>query len=153
MQNRLAHLMRCLSPLARFALTTLTLFAIVALVSSFGMAQATNAPSSSATPTAPAVEKANVPAHGASGEASLQLPDLSSQRFVGGMDGHKLLMFGLIVCVLGLLFGLAIFIQLKSMPVHRVMREVSELIYGTCKTYLVTQGKFIALLWVFIAVV
>src|SRR5262249_9559572 len=149
MSNRLAHRMRCLSPLARLALMTLTLFAIVALMSSFGLAQATNPaqPSGSVTPTAPAVEQATVPSHEASGEASLQLPDLSSQHFLGGIDGHKLLAFGLIICVLGLLFGLVIFVQLKNMPVHRVMREVSELIYETCKTYLVTQGKFIAVLW------
>jgi K(+)-stimulated pyrophosphate-energized sodium pump len=156
MQNRLAHRMRCLSPLVRLALTTFTLFAIVSLISSFGMAQASpnSQTSGSATPTAPAVERATVPAHEAGGEANLQLPDLSSQNFIGGaIDGHKLLLFGLIICVLGLLFGLVIFVQLKNMPVHRTMREVSELIYETCKTYLITQGKFIALLWIFIAVV
>jgi K(+)-stimulated pyrophosphate-energized sodium pump len=156
MQNRLAHRMRCLSPLVRLALTTFTLFAIVVLVSSFAMAQASpsSQTSGSATPTAPAVERATVPAHEAGGEANLQLPDLSSQNFIGGaIDGHKLLLFGLIICVLGLLFGLVIFVQLKNMPVHRTMREVSELIYETCKTYLITQGKFIALLWIFIAVV
>src|SRR5437868_7788332 len=156
MQNRPAHFMRRLSPLVRLALTTLILFAVVAVISSFGMAQASNPsqPAGSVTPSAPAVEHATVPPpHEAAGEANLQLPDLSSQQFMGGIDGHKLLMFGLIICVLGLLFGLTIFIQLKNMPVHRTMREVSELIYETCKTYLVTQGKFIAILWIFIAVV
>src|SRR3954464_3182179 len=155
MQNRLAHRMRCLSPLARLALTTFTLVAILTLLSSFAMAQAPNAsqPAGSVTPSAPAVNTATVPSHEAAGEANLQLPDLSSQQFMGGIDGHKLLLFGLIICVLGLLFGLVIFVQLKNMPVHRTMREVSELIYETCKTYLVTQGKFIAILWVFIAVV
>src|SRR4051812_48896904 len=156
MQNRPAHLMRRLSPLVRLALTTLILIAVVAVMSSFGMAQASNAsqPAGSVTSSAPAVENATVPPpHEAAGEANLQLPDLSSQTFVGGIDGHKLLLFGLIICVLGLLFGLTIFIQLKNMPVHRTMREVSELIYETCKTYLITQGKFIAVLWVFIAVV
>jgi K(+)-stimulated pyrophosphate-energized sodium pump len=155
MQNRLAHRMRCLSPLARLALTALTLFAVIAVMSSIGMAQASNPsqPAGSVTSSAQGVEHATVPPHEASGEANLQLPDLSSQQFLGGIDGHKLLLFGLIICVLGLLFGLAIFIQLKNMPVHRNMREVSELIYETCKTYLITQGKFIALLWIFIAVV
>src|SRR3954452_20987162 len=155
MQNRLAHGMRCLSPLARLALTTFTVVAILTLLSSFAMAQAPNAtqPAGSVTPSAPAVNTATVPSHEAAGEANLQLPDLSSQTFLGGVDGHKLLLFGLISCVLGLLFGLAIFIQLKNMPVHRTMREVSELIYETCKTYLITQGKFIAILWIFIAVV
>ena len=69
------------------------------------------------------------------------------------MNGHALLMIGLLFCVGGLLFGLAIYVQLKNLPVHRTMREISELIYETCKTYLVTQGKFILLLWVFIAVI
>ena len=62
-------------------------------------------------------------------------------------------MIGLLFCVGGLLFGLAIYMQLKNLPVHRTMREISELIYETCKTYLITQGKFIMLLWVFIAVI
>ena len=70
-----------------------------------------------------------------------------------GMNGHALLMIGLLFCVGGLLFGLAIYVQLKNLPVHRTMREISELIYETCKTYLVTQGKFILLLWAFIAVI
>ena len=86
------------------------------------------------------------------GEANLVLPDLSSVNFFG-MNGHALLMIGLLFCVGGLLFGLAIYVQLKNLPVHRTMREISELIYETCKTYLVTQGKFILLLWVFIAVI
>src|SRR5215813_1942822 len=88
----------------------------------------------------------------AGGEASLRLPDLSSVDFLG-MNGHALLLVGLIFCVLGLLFGLAIYLQLKNLPVHSSMREISELIYETCKTYLVTQGKFLAVLWVFIAVI
>jgi K(+)-stimulated pyrophosphate-energized sodium pump len=86
------------------------------------------------------------------GEANLTLPDLRSVNFFG-MTGHALLTIGLLFCVGGLLFGLAIYVQLKNMPVHRTMREISELIYETCKTYLVTQGKFIVLLWVFIAVI
>ena len=91
------------------------------------------------------------PEHGG-GEANLILPDLSSVNFMG-MNGHALLMVGLLFCVGGLLFGLAIYVQLKNLPVHRTMRDMSELIYETCKTYLVTQGKFLALLWVFIAVI
>src|SRR5260221_10686897 len=86
------------------------------------------------------------------GEAALKLPDLSSVTFLG-IDGHKLLLVGLVFCFFGLMFGLAIYIQLKNLPVHRSMREVSELIYETCKTYLTTQGKFIMILWVFIAVI
>jgi K(+)-stimulated pyrophosphate-energized sodium pump len=90
--------------------------------------------------------------HAGGGEASLVLPDLSSVNFLG-MNGHALLTWGLLFCVGGLLFGLTIYVQLKNLPVHRSMREISELIYETCKTYLVTQGKFILLLWAFIAVV
>jgi K(+)-stimulated pyrophosphate-energized sodium pump len=86
------------------------------------------------------------------GEAALKLPDLSSVSFLG-IDGHKLLLVGLVFCFLGLMFGLTIYIQLKNLPVHRSMREISELIYETCKTYLTTQGKFIMILWVFIAVI
>ena len=86
------------------------------------------------------------------GEASLVLPDLSSVNFLG-LDGRSLLMIGLLFCVGGLLFGLVIYKQLKNLPVHKSMLEISELIYETCKTYLVTQGKFIARLWLFIAVI
>jgi len=88
----------------------------------------------------------------AGGEASLVLPDLSSVNFLG-LDGRSLLMIGLLFCAGGLLFGLVIFRQLKNLPVHISMREISELIYETCKTYLITQGKFIIRLWIFIAVI
>ena len=88
----------------------------------------------------------------AGGEANLKLPDLSSVNFLG-IDGHKLLLFGILFCVFGLAFGLAIYTKLKNLPVHRAMREISELIYETCKTYLITQGKFLLLLEAFIAVV
>jgi K(+)-stimulated pyrophosphate-energized sodium pump len=86
------------------------------------------------------------------GEASLVLPDLSSVDFQG-VNGRTLLMSGLVVCVLGLLFGLATFTQLRNLPVHASMREVSDLIYETCKTYLITQGRFILILWLFIGAV
>ncbi len=88
----------------------------------------------------------------AGGEASLKLPDLSQVSFLG-MDGHKLLTIGILFCIFGLIFGLVIYNRLKNLPVHRSMREVSELIYETCKTYLVTQGKFLLFLWLFIAVI
>jgi len=92
------------------------------------------------------------PADEGGGEANLRLPDLSQVSFLG-IDGHKLLLFGILICILGLLFGMWIFTRLKNMPVHRAMREISELIYETCKTYLITQGKFLLLLWVFIAII
>jgi K(+)-stimulated pyrophosphate-energized sodium pump len=90
----------------------------------------------------------------AGGEASLKLPNLSQVRFFNGaIDGHNLLLIGILFCLFGYVFGMTIYMRLKNLPVHRAMREISELIYETCKTYLVTQGKFILLLWVFIAVI
>src|SRR5690242_6345080 len=96
--------------------------------------------------------KAPAQAPEASGEANLKLPDLSQVNFFN-IDGHKLLLFGILFCVFGLIFGLTIYQRLKNLPVHRSMREISELIYETCKTYLITQGKFLVLLESFIAVV
>jgi len=90
---------------------------------------------------------------GGGGEANLKLPDLSQVNFLWGVDGHKLLLFGILFCIFGLVFGLVIYTRLKNLPVHRAMREISELIYETCKTYLITQGKFLLLLETFIAVV
>jgi len=91
----------------------------------------------------------------AAGEANLVLPDLGSSQvtFLGGTSGRTLLMGGLVICALGLLFGLVSFMQLRNLPVHRSMREISELIYETCKTYLITQGKFLLVLWIFIGAV
>jgi K(+)-stimulated pyrophosphate-energized sodium pump len=90
----------------------------------------------------------------AGGEASLKLPDLTQVQFLNGsVDGHKLLLFGILFCIFGLIFGLVIYSRLKNLPVHRSMRDISELIYETCKTYLITQGKFLLVLWLFIAVV
>jgi len=87
--------------------------------------------------------------HRPGGEANLILPNLDSAQFLG-VGGHTLLLVGLLVSGLGLLFGLAIYQQLKSMPVHRSMRDVSELIYETCQTYLQQQGRFLLILWLFI---
>ncbi len=95
---------------------------------------------------------AQEPAH-AGGEASLVLPDLGSVTFFDDLSGRTLLLAGFVVCGLGLLFGLAIYTQLKNLPVHRSMREISELIYETCKTYLLTQGKFLVVLWLFIGAI
>ncbi len=90
-------------------------------------------------------------AHG--GEANLVLPDLDQAQFLGGVGGRALLMIGLLVCGLGLLFGLTIYKQLQNMEVHSSMREISELIYETCKTYLSTQGKFLMILEIFIGAI
>jgi K(+)-stimulated pyrophosphate-energized sodium pump len=92
-------------------------------------------------------------AQSAGGEASLRLPNLDSATFLGGIGGRSLLMFGLIFCALGMVFGLTIYMRLKNMAVHKSMLEVSELIYETCKTYLLTQGKFLILLECFIGVI
>jgi K(+)-stimulated pyrophosphate-energized sodium pump len=128
---------RCIPNLVRRSLGTISaVFTFFFLQCSLAMAQTSAA--------APATETA--------GEANLKIPDLSSVDFLG-MNGHALLLIGLIFCVFGLLFGLMIYLQLKNLPVHSSMREMSELIYETCKTYLFTQGKFIALLWIFIAVI
>ena len=87
------------------------------------------------------------------GEAELKLPDLSQAVFMGTITGPTLLMIGLGVCLLGFLFGLAMYTHLKNLPVHRSMLEISELIYETCKTYMVTQGKFLIILESFIGVI
>ncbi len=100
----------------------------------------------------PAPEDRAAAASARGGEASLVLPDLSQVDF-HGVNGRTLLMGGLVVCAFGLLFGLVAFTQLKNLPVHPAMLEVSELIYETCKTYLITQGKFILLLELFIGVI
>ena len=95
---------------------------------------------------------AEPPAHKPGGEANLVLPDMGAVDFMG-INGRTLLMVGIVVCVLGLVFGLGMSRQLKKLPVHRSMLEVSELIFETCKTYLIQQGKFILILEIFIAVI
>jgi K(+)-stimulated pyrophosphate-energized sodium pump len=120
--------------------------AVVFLLAALVLASAAFAQTSPAPASVPAAQ------HEAGGEAALKLPDLHTVSFLG-VDGHTLLLFGLILCGLGMVFGMSVYMHLKNLPVHRAMREVSELIYETCKTYLITQGKFILLLWLFIAVV
>src|SRR6185503_5210670 len=106
-------------------------------------------PESAATLATP---EQTAPTHQMGGEANLIIPDLATVQFFG-MSGHSLLMYGLIVCALGLLFGLVIYSRLKRMAVHQSMLEISELIYETCKTYLFQQGKFLLILEVFIGLV
>ena len=86
------------------------------------------------------------------GEAHLILPDLNQGTFLG-TSGRTLLMAGLGICALGLLFGLITYMKLRDLPVHSSMRDVSELIWESCKTYLFTQGKFLLILEVFIGVI
>jgi K(+)-stimulated pyrophosphate-energized sodium pump len=138
----------------RRSLALMAVLAVVALAFALPVAHAQEAPaatSQAATPAANQAEKA--PAGEAGGEANLVLPDMTKVSFLNGVSGYKLLAVGLIFCALGGLFGLIIYVQLKNLPVHRSMREISELIYETCKTYLITQGKFILILEAFIAVV
>jgi len=97
-------------------------------------------------------EVAQIETHEHGGEASLVLPDFTGTALMG-IPARTLLLVGLVVSGLGLLFGLVMFYQLKNLPVHQSMRDISELIYETCKTYLLTQGKFLLILWVFIAIV
>ena len=132
---------RAVTRSAVWAAVSLALLALlVASVPDAVFAQ-TPAPAATAAP----------PSHGG-GEANIRIPDLSQSQFLG-VGGRTLLQGGLGVCVLGLLFGLVIYSQLKNLPVHQSMREISELIYETCKTYLITQGKFILLLEVFIGAI
>jgi K(+)-stimulated pyrophosphate-energized sodium pump len=92
------------------------------------------------------------PAHQGGGEANLKMPDLGQVSFLG-VNGRTLLMVGLLVCAAGLGFGMMIYTQLKNMPVHKAMLDVSELIYETCKTYLIQQGKLLLLLECFIGAI
>ena len=85
-------------------------------------------------------------------EAELVIPDLAKESFLG-ISGHTLLLYGLVICVLGIAFSLVQFAQIRNLPVHKSMLEISELIWETCKTYLIQQGKFLAILWVFIAAI
>ncbi len=89
------------------------------------------------------------------GEANLVLPPLDDARLVNfaGLSGHTLLLAGLVICGFGFLFGLVMFAQMRRRPVHRAMLAISELIYETCKTYLITQGRFLAILWVLIGAI
>jgi K(+)-stimulated pyrophosphate-energized sodium pump len=122
----------------RALVPALLVLALVALAAPAVLAQTSPAPAAAT--------------HQGGGEASLKIPDLGQVQF-GGVNGRSLLMLGLVVCVLGLGFGLVIYTQLKNLPVHQSMLEISELIYETCKTYLITQGKFLVILEVFIGAI
>ena len=86
------------------------------------------------------------------GEANLRLPDFHQVQILG-VDAHKLLTYGILFCIFGLIFGLVIYGRLKNLPAHESMKETSQLIWETCKTYLINQGKFLLLLWIFIAII
>jgi K(+)-stimulated pyrophosphate-energized sodium pump len=99
-----------------------------------------------------AQQPATPPAEHGGGEVNLVLPDLGQATFQG-INGRTLLMGGMVVALLGLLFGLVTYTQLRGLPVHKSMLEISELIYETCKTYLITQGKFLLMLELFIGAI
>ncbi|NTV29152.1 MAG: sodium-translocating pyrophosphatase [Candidatus Omnitrophica bacterium] len=86
-------------------------------------------------------------------EAELIVPNLASGVFLGGIDGKTLLTWGILICLGGFAFGLYQFVSVMKMPVHKSMKDISELIYETCKTYLITQGKFLLILEAIIGVV
>ena len=92
------------------------------------------------------------PAH-AAGEANLQLPDLGTVTFLGGIPGTTLLWIGVLICIGGLVFGAVAFRGIRALPTHESMREISELIYTTCKAYLIAQGRFLLILWAVIGLV
>src|ERR1051326_6928874 len=133
------------------------IMAILAFVQPVAAAHAQTPAQSPVTEPHTTAAQSQIPAHAAQeagGEANLRLPNMKDVRFLdNSITGYSLLEIGLIFCALGGLFGLIIYMQLKGAPVHRAMKEISELIYETCKTYLVTQGKFILILEAFIAVV
>jgi K(+)-stimulated pyrophosphate-energized sodium pump len=116
------------------------------LVTGFGLAAA---PAALAQPPA---EAAGAAEHRPGGEVNIQLPDLNQGDFLG-LNGHQILMSGLVVCVLGLLFGLWTYTAVKNLPVHKSMADVSAIIYETCKAYLIQQGKFLLILELFIGTV
>ncbi len=140
--------MRCSSG-RRAAASILVACVLAALLASLALPALVGA--QAAAPGASAAAAAPAP-HAGGGEASLRMPDMGTIELMG-VNGRTLLLVGLLVCVLGLAFGLVIFGQIKRLPVHASMAEISELIYETCKTYLVTQGKLLLILEAFIAVI
>jgi K(+)-stimulated pyrophosphate-energized sodium pump len=87
------------------------------------------------------------------GEADIKLPDVLSVSFLGGsLTGAAILNFGLIVCAIGMIFGIMQYVQTKNLPAHKAMLDVSQTIWETCKTYLFQQGKFLIALWILIAI-
>src|SRR5215472_10464489 len=90
----------------------------------------------------------------AAGEADIKIPDLTTVKFSGlwGVSGISLMYFGIFMCLIGAIFGLVQYRQTKALPVHESMGNVSNTIWETCKTYLFQQGRFLAILWVLIAV-
>jgi K(+)-stimulated pyrophosphate-energized sodium pump len=119
----------------------------------FALATVAAQPARAAQPeTAPGVAAPVSHEHTPGGEVNIALPDLAQGDFLG-LNGHEILLSGLVVCVLGLLFGAWTYSSVRRLPVHRAMADVSDLIYATCKTYLVQQGKLLLVLEIFIGTI
>ena len=142
-----AHFVAAAARVARRNLTLLMAFLLLVAVGLTPTLAQGQQPIPLPTTSSPTVE------HQAGGEANLKLPDLNQATFLNGIGGRNLLMVGLLVGALGLLFGLVMYNQLEKMAVHKSMLEISELIYETCKTYMITQGKFLLRLELFIGAI
>jgi K(+)-stimulated pyrophosphate-energized sodium pump len=144
---------RVISARRMIACVALVVFVCIAVPAIAQQAQPSQQPVQMANVQSGAMAE-HAPSQDAGGEDKLVLPDMKSVSFLSDrINGFNLLSIGLIFCALGGVFGLVIYMQLKNAPVHKSMLEISELIYETCKTYLITQGKFILILEAFIAVV
>ncbi len=137
---------RCMSRRGSWLRAAVAALAVVTLVGPLAVvAQGAQPPDGASMPV-------HETAHRPGGEVNIQLPDLNTGDFLG-MTGHQILLSGLVVCVLGLLFGAWTYNAVKNLPVHKSMADVSDLIYETCKAYLVQQGKFLLILELFIGAV
>jgi K(+)-stimulated pyrophosphate-energized sodium pump len=145
----------CALPLSRTSrwLASTTRALLVLLLAALPLAAQEQTPAVAPAAAAAAAAPVAKVAHG--GEVNLVLPNLADEKIATflGMSGHSLLLSGLVICVLGFLFGLMVYTKVKNLPVHKSMLDISELIYETCKTYLITQTKFLGILWGLIAVV
>jgi len=89
------------------------------------------------------------------GDANIRIPDLNAINFNvfgNAVNGHTLLYLSIFACIVGAVFGLVEYVKVKNLPVHDSMRAVSDIIWETCKTYLQTQGKFLAIIGALMAV-
>lgn len=87
-------------------------------------------------------------------EADIKIPQLDNVifPFLNGTRGLVIMYFGIIICIIGILFAIYKYIQIKKLPVHKEMAKISNIIWETCKSYLTQQGKFLIALWILIAI-
>jgi len=139
----------------RFLLPALFAFAVLLPGAALAQTPSSTPPIPVPANTLPVVKAAaDRAAHAPGGEANLKLPDVGTVKFFNGaIDGYTLLLIGIAVSLAGMFFGLMIYIQLKKMPVHKSMLDISELIYATCKSYMIQQGKFLMILFAFIGAI